>query len=186
MPPFSRPNPGNRPVIGQAIPRTGPPPVPGGSNIYVVPGGYFPFGFGGFGYGYGYGYGGYGYDPYGYYGGFYDPLMDPFGFGYGGVGAGGYEGGGYYGGSGYSSSNPGRGEEASLRLKIKPSNAQVFVDGQYVGVVDEFDGLFHHLKSDAGVHHVEIRAPGYETLTFDVRLDPDHSTTYTGELKKIQ
>jgi hypothetical protein len=26
---------------------------------------------------------------------------------------------------------------------------------------------------------------GYETLTFDVRIDPDRTTTYTGELKKI-
>jgi hypothetical protein len=111
-------------------------------------------------------------------------MMDPFG--YGGIEPGGFGGGDYYGSGGYSSSNPGRGEEASLRLKIKPRDAQVFVDGQYVGIVDEFDGVFHHLKSDAGMHHVEIRAPGYETLTFDVRLDPDHSTTYTGELKKIQ
>jgi hypothetical protein len=154
--------------------------------VVVVPGGYFPFGFGGFGYGYGYGYGGYGYgyDPYGsyggYYGGYYDPLMDPMG--YGGIEP--YGGGSTQGG--YSSSNPGRGEEAKLRLKIKPRDASVFVDGSYVGIVDEFDGIFQRLHSDAGVHHVEIRAPGYETLTFEVRLDPDHVTTYTGELKKIQ
>ena len=148
-----------------------------------VPTGYFPFGFGGFGYGYGYGYG---YDPYGYYGGYYggyyDPLMDPYGYG------GGYSGMDPYGGSypqGGSSSTYTK-EQASLRLKIKPRDASVFVDGYYAGIVDDFDGIFQRLHIEAGAHRVEIRAPGYETLTFEVRLDPYHTTTYSGELKKIQ
>jgi PEGA domain len=41
------------------------------------------------------------------------------------------------------------------------------------------------LKIDAGPHRVEIRLDGYETLTFDVRIDPDRTTTYAGELKKV-
>jgi PEGA domain len=180
VPPFSRPSNG-RPIIGQAVPRTGPAPVPGGGTVFV-PTGYFPFGFGGFGYGYGYGYGyGSGYDPYGYYGGYYggyyDPMMDPYG--YGGIEP--------YGGSyRQSSSSTYTGERASLRLKIKPRDAAVFVDGYAVGIVDDFDGIFQRLHLESGVHRVEIRAPGYETLTFEVRLDPDHTTTYTGQLKKIQ
>ena len=78
------------------------------------------------------------------------------------------------------------GEQASLRLKIKPRDASVFVDGYYVGIVDDFDGIFQRLHIEAGQHHIEVRAPGYETLTFEVRLDPTHTTSYTGELKKIQ
>ena len=130
-----------------------------------IPGGYY----GGYGYydpfGYGYGYGnGYGYG--GYYGGFYDPWY-----------------GGYptYPQSSYTS-----GDEGSLRLKIKPSQGEVYVDGYYVGVVDDFDGIFQRLHLDSGVHRIEVRAPGYETLSFDVRISPDHTTTYQGELKKIQ
>jgi hypothetical protein len=31
-----------------------------------------------------------------------------------------------------------------------------------------------------------VDASGYETLDFDVRIAPDHTTTYQGELKRIQ
>ena len=58
-----------------------------------------------------------------------------------------------------------------------------YVDG-YVGVVDDFDGIFQ-LHIDSGPHRIEVHAPGYETLTFDVRITPDHSTTYQGEMKKL-
>ena len=30
-----------------------------------------------------------------------------------------------------------------------------------------------------------MRAPGYEPLAFDVRITPEHTTTYQGELKRF-
>ena len=69
---------------------------------------------------------------------------------------------------------------------MNPSDASVYVDGYYVGIVDDFDGLFQKLHIETGAHRVEVRAPGYEPLVFDIRISPDHSTTYQGELKKIQ
>ena len=76
--------------------------------------------------GYGYGLGYFAYDPYMFGGGY------PYGggAGYGGPGGGGY---GYGSGSGSYSTSRG-GEVGSIRLKVKPSNAQVYVDGYYVGV----------------------------------------------------
>ena len=108
-----------------------------------------------------------------------------------GLGFGGYYGGYYdpwYGGYptypvGSSTSND---DEGSLRLKIKPREAEVYVDGYYVGIVDDFDGIFQRLHVETGSHHIEVRAPGYEPLTFEVRITSDHTTTYQGELKKIQ
>ena len=177
VPPYARPR-GDRPASGEYTPRTGPQPVPGGratGGIYLPTGyygGYYPYGYGGLGFGSYYGYN--------------DPWYDPFYGGFGGYGYGGYGyGGSYYGGSQYGTSSS-AGEEGSLRLKIKPREASVFVDGYYVGLVDDFDGIFQKLNIEAGPHRVEIRAPGYETLSFEVRLVPDHTTTYTGELKKIQ
>ena len=61
----------------------------------------------------------------------------------------------------------------------------MYVDGYYVGIVDAFDGIFQKLHIDSGPHRIEVRAPGYEPLTFDVRITPDHSTTYQGEMKKL-
>jgi hypothetical protein len=40
------------------------------------------------------------------------------------------------------------------------------------------------LRLDGGNHRVEIRAPGYRTLTFNVRIEPEHTETYRGELEK--
>jgi len=164
VPPYARPRDGHEPV-GTAVPRGSVPPPAGGGGVFV-PGGYY----GGYGYydpwglGYGYpgGYGGYG----GSYGGYYDP---------------------WYGGyptspqSAYTSS-----DEGSLKLKIKPRDAEVYVDGYFVGVVDDFDGIFQRLHIESGSHRIEVRAQGYEPLAFDVRITPEHTTTYQGELKRIQ
>lgn len=170
VPAFSRPRDGEA-QAGTAVPRPpGSKPNPGGgTNYVVVPGGYY----GGYGYGSPYGGGYYG----SYYSGYYDPFYDPW-----------Y--GGYYSSysSGYSqsySSSYGN-DDGSLRLKIKPKDAEVYVDGYYVGVVDEFDGLFQRLHIEAGAHRIEVRAAGYEPLTFEVKITPEHTTTYQGEMKKIQ
>jgi hypothetical protein len=73
-----------------------------------------------------------------------------------------------------------------VRITGAPRDAQVFADGYYVGIVDDFDGIFQRLHVESGPHRVEVRAPGYEALAFDVRITTDQSTTYQGELKKIQ
>jgi hypothetical protein len=109
-------------------------------------------------------------------------AWDPFWYGasypaYGGYGYGsGYESGyGYSGGSGY-------GLYGGLKLKVKPRDAEVFVDGYFVGRVDDFDGLFQKLNLESGPHRIEIRAPGYTTISFDVRIEFDETVTYRGEL----
>jgi PEGA domain-containing protein len=168
VPEFSRPRDG-APQTGTAVPRpAGSTPSKGGTNYVIVPGGYYG------GYGYPYGYGGY-YS--GFYGGYYDPFYDPW-----------Y--GGYYSSYGYSgSSQPAysyANDDGALRLKIKPRNAEVYVDGYFVGAVDEFDGIFQRLHIEPGVHRIEVRAAGYETLTFEVKISPEHTTTYQGEMKRIQ
>jgi len=160
VPPNSRPRDPNVPSVGKAVPR--PPdsiPTRGRSGTtYVVPGGYYG--------GYGYGYAGYG----GVFGGYYDPWYDPW---YGAY-------------PGYSGGYQASSEEGALRLKIKPKNAEVYVDGYFTGIVDEFDGIFQRLHLDPGVHRIEVRAAGYETLTFEVRISTDHTTTYQGEMRRIQ
>ena len=88
---------------------------------------------------------------------FYDPfyggwlrLGRPYGYGGYGYGGGGGGGGGSGGGSGgYAVSREYR-DSGHLRLKIKPQQAQVYVDGYFVGVVDSFDGAFQKLGLDAG------------------------------------
>ncbi len=129
----------------------------------------YPWGFWGPGYGFGLGYL------------YYDPFWGGYGYGYGDPG---YYGGG--GGGGYSLSQSSSSETGAVRLKIKQKEAQIYVDGYYVGVVDSYDGSFQKLTLDSGGHKLELKADGYEPLQFDVVIAPGETVTYKGELKRIQ
>ena len=74
------------------------------------------------------------------------------------------------------------GPTGTLRLKARPRYAQVFVDGYFVGRVDDFDGVFQSLRLEEGPHLIEILADGYEPLVFDVRILLGEKITYDGEL----
>lgn len=180
VPTYSRPRDGRR-ALGTAVTRS--TPLPGRTSR-----------------------GGYYYDP--YYSLYYDPYFtgrysywSPFGYGYGlgyfsydpflfsGYGYPGYSGdpygyGGYGGGAGYSSgySTAYRGS-GSIRLKVKPANAQVYIDGYFVGIIDSFDGIFQKLSVDAGPHRVELKADGFEPVEFEVLVTPGDTVTYKGEMK---
>jgi hypothetical protein len=68
---------------------------------------------------------------------------------------------------------------------VKPRDAEVWVDGYYAGSVDDFDGIFQSLKLDLGAYRIEVRKPGFETITFDVRVQPDRTITFRGEMKPL-
>ncbi len=125
-------------------------------------------------------YRGYGYGGYGLYGpafglGYYDPLWGDWEYGYPGYG---YPGDGY--GAPYMV--PPDAVTGGLRIEVKPDTAEVFVDGHYAGIVDDFDGHFQHLNLTPGPHHIEMRAPGYGALAFDTMIQEDHTTHYKGSL----
>lgn len=108
------------------------------------------------------------------------------GFGYpGAFGQYGYSGYAYYPyfGVGYSSypnySDPYTG---FLRLKVKPRDAQVFVDGYYVGLVDHFDGFSQRLRLEEGTHRVEIVHPQYVPIEFDVLIVTGEKVTFEEHL----
>lgn len=116
----------------------------------------------------------------GYYGGFYP-------WGWGGLGLGGYYGysdpwGGWYDPypvSGYD-------YDGSLKLKVSPRQAEVYVDGYFAGSVDDYDGLFQRLRLVPGPHRIEVRLDGYESLSFDVRIQPNRTVTYKGDMQKLE
>ena len=56
-----------------------------------------------------------------------------------------------------------------LKIAATPSRAAVFVDGQYAGHVDEFDGVGKAMLLTPGQHRLRIALPGY--LPFDTTVD---------------
>ena len=105
------------------------------------------------------------YDYYGYSGYAYYPYRYGYGYGYGPS---------YYG-YGYDYSDPYTG---FLRLKVKPRDAQVFVDGYYVGLVDHFDGFAQRLRLEEGSHRIEIQHPNYVPIEFEVLIVVGEKVTF--------
>jgi hypothetical protein len=72
-----------------------------------------------------------------------------------------------------------------LRLETEPGIAQVYVDGFYVGVVDDFGISGRALDVEAGPHRVELRAAGYATLAFSVSITPNQTVRFRGDLQPL-
>jgi hypothetical protein len=122
----------------------------------------------------------YGYRPYGYRPGWNLNLY--FGRPYSAYG---YPGYGYPSADyGYYALAPGR-PYGAVRIVDAPPDAQVFVDGYYAGVVDDYDSVFQHLNLEAGAHHIEIETDeqGYPPIAFDVRVEPGQTITYRANIR---
>jgi hypothetical protein len=74
--------------------------------------------------------------------------------------------------------------EGFLRLRVQPRSADVYVDGAFAGVVDDFGGAGERVLP-AGTHRVEIVAPGFERVTFDVRVPANDTITFTRDLDRL-
>jgi hypothetical protein len=146
----------------RAVPRTEAPPPSRTTDIrypYRYYRGYSryydPWGYGGFGLGYFY-YSPWAWGPYGYAPGYFYPGHPGYGY-----------------------------DVGSVKLKVRPRDAEVWVDGYYAGTVDDFDGVFQALRLDSGAYRIEIRKPGFETLTFDVRVQPERTITFRGGMRPL-
>ena len=148
------------------------PAVSGGAivslPIYSPFGSWYPFYSAGFGWNVGF----IGYDPWhlgsthwylGRYGPWVRPVLEPvLTIRY------------YYGVGGYARraepeeetpSAPARRTTGSIRLRVSPASAKVYMDGALVGTVDEFNGFRNHLELESGRHQLELRADGYAPLS---------------------
>jgi hypothetical protein len=77
------------------------------------------------------------------------------------------------------------GDAGGLSFEISPTEASVYVDGQFVGAVSQFTPDQPPLTLAPGHHHVEIGFPGFETVTFDVDILPGQVIPYRGELQRF-
>lgn len=95
-----------------------------------------------------------------YWPGYYWP-----GYTYGPYGV--YDGpyGGYYG----SYFHP---DAGALDLDIRPEDASIYLDGELIGVADNYDGWPRYLWLREGTYHLVIYMDGFETLAKEVRIRP--------------
>jgi hypothetical protein len=78
---------------------------------------------------------------------------------------------------------PGSAAYGGVSLEISPANATVDVDGGYAGVVADFSDPSRPLSLVAGRHHVQLQAPGYAPMGFDVDVVAGQVIPYRGDLQ---
>jgi hypothetical protein len=73
---------------------------------------------------------------------------------------------------------------ATLKLKIKPERAAVFLDGKFVGHAGDFGGAFKSMKISPGKHRVRVELPAYRTFETEVNLLANQQSEIKTELVK--
>jgi hypothetical protein len=74
---------------------------------------------------------------------------------------------------------------ASIRVQVTPKNAEVFLDGYYVGVVDDFDGVFQRLDAPTGEHELQVYLKGYKTMSEKMLFRPGQSYKVNAVLQPL-
>jgi len=98
---------------------------------------------------------------------FYDPFWGPYG--YGGYGFYPYEGR----------------AESDVRTEVTPKQAEVYVDGYYAGLADDFDGAFKHLHTAPGGHAITLHLEGFRTVTQNIYVAPDTTFKLHDTMEKL-
>jgi len=87
--------------------------------------------------------------------------------------------------SGYppqGSISPSQPNTGGMSFEIQPPDAQIYVDGRYVGTVGQFSPTSQPLGLTTGRHHIRITAPGYRAMEFDADIMAGEVLPYQGTL----
>jgi hypothetical protein len=79
---------------------------------------------------------------------------------------------------------PGQTGFGGVSFDIAPGDAQVYVDGSYMGLVSNFSATKEPLTLTPGRHSIEVRAAGYRTMVFDADVTPGQVIPYQGSMQR--
>jgi hypothetical protein len=79
---------------------------------------------------------------------------------------------------------PGMYQYGGLSFDIQPSDADLWVDGEYVGPVGTFTPYGEPLTLWPGVHHIAIVREGFRTMEWEVTVEPGRVIPYRGMLAR--
>jgi hypothetical protein len=74
---------------------------------------------------------------------------------------------------------------AGVRVIATPTQADVYVDGFYAGLVDDFDGALQRLPITPGDHAITLFLEGYRTVTRHILVTTDSSFTLQLTMDKL-
>jgi hypothetical protein len=74
---------------------------------------------------------------------------------------------------------------ANIRVQVQPKSAEVYVDGNLAGIVDQFDGMFQNLVVEPGGHEITIYLEGYRSIVQHMYLSVGSSYKIRGAMEKL-
>lgn len=104
---------------------------------------------------------------YGHYGIYYGYPAYPYPY---------YPGGHYVYGRGY--------DTAWFDTDVSPEDAEVYLDGEFVGIADDFDGFPSYLAVEPGKHAISFRMPGRRSVTRRIRVQRGALVRFTFKLPR--
>jgi hypothetical protein len=75
--------------------------------------------------------------------------------------------------------------QADVRVEVTPKQAEVYVDGFYAGLADDFDGVFKRLHTTPGGHAITLHLEGYRTVTENIYASPDSTFKLRDTMEKL-
>jgi hypothetical protein len=73
---------------------------------------------------------------------------------------------------------------ATVKIEVNPNRAAVFVDGQFVGHVGEFEGAGRGMLVAPGAHRIRVALPGYQTFETEINALANQKVEVKTELVK--
>jgi hypothetical protein len=64
-----------------------------------------------------------------------------------------------------------------VKFDVTPKDAEIYLDGFYAGIVNDFNGS-QHLQVAAGRHHVSLKMAGYEPIEVELSIESNRTITY--------
>jgi hypothetical protein len=94
-----------------------------------------------------------------------------------------YTGSDYYGIEPYVA-KPAVSVYGGVSFDIQPSDADLFIDGEYVGTVGTFSPTGEPLTLTPGEHRIAIQRNGYRPMEWDVTIEPGQVIPYRGVMER--
>ena len=75
-------------------------------------------------------------------------------------------------------------ELGALDLNIKPKDTEVYLDGRYIGVTDNYDGFPNHLVLKKGTYELIFYKEGYKTVVRELEVLPGREIDLRQQLRR--
>lgn len=75
--------------------------------------------------------------------------------------------------------------DASIRLDVTPQDTEVYVDGYYAGIVDDFDGMLQRLRVEPGQHEITLYHDGFRAVHQRVYLTRDRTFKIRQQMERL-